>query len=271
MGDRFGSVVRAVVRRPVVALAAVAVLALGGAALALRLEPSAATETLVSSGSDTFKATERFKDDFGDEAVIVLVKGDLQRTVLTADLGRLIRLEGCLSGNVPAEALAQLPPACREIKDLKPAKVVYGPGTFVNTAASQITDEFVRRRDAKTREANAAAAAARKLSARRGDPPSEQRRLANAARELVLGEFTRDTLQLALRYGITGIPSVDNPDFVSTLVFDNTKRCPGKSTTPQPKSRFAYLFPSCNAALIQVRLRPDLSRLRARAGDRALP
>jgi hydrophobe/amphiphile efflux-3 (HAE3) family protein len=259
MGDRFGSVVRAVTRRPLVALVAVAVLAIGGGALALRLEPSAATETLVSSGSDTFQATERFKDDFGDEAVIVLVRGDLQRTVLTADLGRLIRLEGCLSGNVPAEALAELPPACREIRELKPAKVVYGPGTFVNTAASQITDEFVRRRDATTREANQAAEAARRLSARRGDPPSEQRRLAQAARQLVLGEFTRDTLQLALRYGITGIPSVDNPDFVSTLVFDNSKRCPDKSTTPQPKSRFAYLFPSCNAALIQVRLRPDLS------------
>ena len=73
-----------------------------------------------------------------------------------------------------------------------------------------------------------------------------------------MGEFTRETLQLALRYGITGFPSVDNPEFVSTLVFDNSKRCPN-GTTAQPKSRFAYLFPSCNAALIQVRLRPDLT------------
>ena len=250
---------RAVVSRPLLVLAAVGVLALGGVALALRLEPSAATETLVDSGSESFQATERFKDDFGDEAVLVLVKGDLQRTVLTEDLGRLIRLEGCLSGNVPAEGLANLPDACREIKELKPAKVVYGPGTFINTAASQITDEFLRRREATERQADQAAEAARRLAARRGDPPSEQRRLAEAARDLVLGEFTRDTLQLALRYGITGVPSVDSPDFVSTLVFDNTKRCPDKSTTPQPKSRFAYLFPSCNAALIQVRMRPDLT------------
>ena len=72
-------------RRPLIPLIVVAVLALGGAALALRLEPSAATETLVDSGSESFKATERFKQDFGDEAVLVLVKGDLQRTVLTAD------------------------------------------------------------------------------------------------------------------------------------------------------------------------------------------
>ena len=160
MGDRFGGIVRAVARRPLVALIAVALLALGGAALALRLEPSAATETLVNSGSDSFEATERFKDDFGDEAVIVLVKGDLQRTVLTADLGRLIRLEGCLSGNVPERGLANLPPACREIKELKPAKVVFGPGTFINTAASQITEEFLRRREAKAQEAEQAARAA---------------------------------------------------------------------------------------------------------------
>src|SRR5918992_3850366 len=118
MGERFRALVRGVAGRPLIALVAVAVLALGGAALALRLEPSAATETLVNSGSDSFEATERFKDDFGDEAVIVLVKGDLQRTVLTADLGRLIRLEGCLSGNVPQEGLRDLPDVCRDIKRL---------------------------------------------------------------------------------------------------------------------------------------------------------
>jgi hypothetical protein len=39
------------------------VLALGGAVLALRLEPSAATDTLVDRGSDSFQATERFKRD----------------------------------------------------------------------------------------------------------------------------------------------------------------------------------------------------------------
>ncbi|HEX2232827.1 MAG TPA: hypothetical protein VHG69_05635, partial [Thermoleophilaceae bacterium] len=99
-GERFGRVVRAVTARPLIVLVVVGVLALAGAALALRLEPSSATDTLVDRSSETFEATERFKRDFGDEAVIVLVKGDLQRTVLTSDLGRLLTLEGCLSGNV---------------------------------------------------------------------------------------------------------------------------------------------------------------------------
>src|SRR4051812_50019559 len=118
----------------------VALLALGGAVLALGLEPSAATNTLVSSSSQSFKDTERFKKDFGDEAVVVLVKGNLQRTVLTDDLGRLIRLEGCLSGNVPEKGLRRLPAGCRALAELRPARGVFGPGTFVNTAVREITD-----------------------------------------------------------------------------------------------------------------------------------
>ncbi|HEV2723550.1 MAG TPA: MMPL family transporter [Thermoleophilaceae bacterium] len=253
-GETFRRLVRSVARRPLQAMIVVAVLALGGAALALRLEPSAATDTLVSSSSDTFRATERFKKDFGDEAVVVLVKGNLQKTVLTEDLGRLISLEGCLSGNTPEEGLRKLPAGCRELSELKPARAVYGPGTFINTAAGQITDEFMRRRDATAGEAKRAGASARRASARRGDPPSEQRRLAASARSLVEGRFTREALQLALRYGITGLPSVDSPEFVSALVFDRRGGRVGV-----PKSRFSYLFPSKNAALVQVRLRPDLT------------
>ena len=144
-GALLGRIVGAVTRRPLTVLALTAVLALGGAALALRLEPSVATDTLVDSGSDSFQATERFKRDFGDEAVLVLVRGELTRTVLTQDLGRVLRLEGCLSGNVPEKGLRDLPDVCRELAELKPAKAVYGPGTFINTAATQIAGSSPRR------------------------------------------------------------------------------------------------------------------------------
>jgi uncharacterized protein len=264
----FGRIVRLVARRPLLVLAVVAALALAGAVLALRLEPSAATSTLVSSSSDTFKQTERFKRDFGDEAVLVLVDGDLGKTVLTNDLGRLLGLEGCLGGNIPRRELSKrvaanrkdpqtgLPPVCEEIAALRPAKVVYGPGTFVNTAVGQIQDEFLRRTKASQRRARQAAAAARKASAERGDPPAEQERLATAASKAVDVEFQRELLTLALRYKLTSIPTLDDPSFVSTLVFSST---PGV-----PKSRFAYLFPSKDAALVQIRLRPDLSEAEQR-------
>ena len=248
--------VGAVTRRPLVVLAVTAVLALGAAALALRLEPSAATETLVDQGSGTFKDTERFKRDFGDEAILVLVRGDLSRTVLTSDLLRLIRLEGCLSGNVPdtKEGLGKLPPVCREIAELDPAKVVYGPGTFINTAARQIQGQLAAEQGRVAKQARQAAEAARRLSKRRGDPPAEQARLARTAAQAVQAQFINDTLRLALRYGLTGVPQISDKTFVSSLVFDRTAGEVGV-----PKSRFAYLFPSKDAALIQIRLKPSLS------------
>jgi uncharacterized protein len=251
--DAFARIATVVTRRPLLVLGITALLALGGAALALRLEPSAATDTLVDRGSDSFQATERFKRDFGDEAVLVLVRGKLANTVLTDDLGRMLSLEGCLSGNVPdtRRGLGSLPPVCREIAELKPAKVVFGPGTFINTSVNEIVEEYARRQRANQRQAERAAAAARRLSRRRGDPPAEQRRLADAAFDAVSAQFMQQTIALGLRYGITGVPRIDDPQFVARLVFG--------TSTDTPKSRFAYLFPSSNAAMITIRLRPDLS------------
>ncbi len=253
-GALLGRVVRVVTRRPLIVLALTAVLALGGAVLALRLEPSVATDTLVDSGSDSFRATERFKRDFGDEAVLVLVRGDLSRTILTNDLQRVLGLEGCLSGNVPERGLRELPRVCRELAELKPAKAVYGPGTFINTSATQIAEQFGALEASNRRQAARAARAARALSRRRGDPPAEQERLAGAASEAVRAQFVQAALQLGLRYGLTDIPRINDPSFVSALVFDSRA-----GDVAVPKSRFAYLFPSKNAALIQVRMRPDLS------------
>jgi uncharacterized protein len=253
-GNLLARIVGAVCRRPLAVLGLTALVALAGAALALRLEPSASTETLVDRGSESFRATERFKEDFGDEAVLVLVRGELARTVLTDDLGRLLRLEGCLAGNVPdtPKGLGQLPPVCREIAQLKPAKVVFGPATFINTAVNRISSELIRRRRQSSRQARQVATAARRLSERRGDPPAQQERLARAAASAVSAQFTQQLLQLALRYGLTGVPRIDDPNFVSSLVF-------ASGSVGTPKSRFAYLFPSENAAMITIRLRPDLS------------
>ncbi len=174
----------------------------------------------MSSSSESYRATERFQRDFGDDAVVVLVKGDLQKTMLSTDLGRLIRLEGCLSGKVPEEGLRTLPDGCRELGELRAAKVVFGPGTFINTAVNQITEEFTRRTRKQAADAQKAATAARKLSAARGDPEEEQERLAGRARQLVQGRFQAEIARLGLRYGITGIPTISNADFVSSVVFD---------------------------------------------------
>jgi hydrophobe/amphiphile efflux-3 (HAE3) family protein len=251
--EYFGRVARVVTEHPIATVAVVGALALIGTALALRLEPSASTDTLVGRNTAAFKATERFRKVFGDESVIVMVRGNLQRTTLTNDLADLIRLEGCLSGNVPAKSLKQLPSECSKLARLKPAKVVYGPGTFINTAVAQIQKGFQAKQQETEAKGNAAAEAARKIARRQGLPKAKQDQLANDAKQLALQQFVRESVQTALRYNLTSVPQVNNPEFVSQLVFDNTRGL------GQPKPRFAFLFPSKNAALVQIRLRPNLS------------
>jgi uncharacterized protein len=249
----FGRVARAVTRRPLVTIAVVAAFALAGVVLALQLEPSASTDSLVGRGSAAAKATDRFHKQFGDESIVVLVKGRLERTVLSSDLLRLLTLEGCLSGNVPAKGLPGLPAQCTEFAKTKPVKVVYGPGTFVNTAAGQITQGFLTKQRQAQRDANAASNAARALAKQRGYSKKQQDLLAKQAAQVVQRKFTQEVLQLGLRYKLTNLPALDNVPFVDELVFDNTQGL------YHPKSRFAYIFPSEKAALILIRLKPGLS------------
>jgi hydrophobe/amphiphile efflux-3 (HAE3) family protein len=107
----------------------------------------------------------------------------------------------------------------------------------------------------KAAEATRAARAARRVARAQGKSAAEQKRLGESARQLVYAQFVRDLLQINLRYGLglTRLPSIDDPEFVSALVFD------AKRGAATPKARFAYLFPSSESALIQVRLKPDLT------------
>ena len=248
-------VARFVARRPLPVLAVVAVLAVGGVVLGLSLEPSAGTSTLVSRSSDTYKATADYHRRFGDDAVIVLVREDLAHLVLTSDIERLLGLEGCISGNLPSKVKAPggAGGPCAQLAKTKPVRVVYGPGTFINEAVRQIQTQFTQRQQQKAAQAEQAATAARKLAAAKGLPPAAQRKAANDTRQLVYAQFVRDSLQLALQYGIRSIPRLNDPNFVASLVFDP------QGGTARPKARFAYLFPNAKSALIQVRLRPELT------------
>ncbi len=253
-----------VTRRPAAAALATIALTLVAGLLALRLEPATGTETLVGKGSDSYEATERYYKRFGDDAVIVLVRNPLPKLVLTDDLGRLLKLEGCLGGNVPVNVKAYGPadgPCARLARD-KPAKVVFGPATFINESVRRLTAEFVKRSTAAKEQGERAARAARELGTARGWSEARIAAAAKAAREAVNLQFTRDVLQMALKFGITREPRIDDPQFVSKLVFDASK------PAGTPKARFAYLFPTKSSALIQVRLKPGLSEdARRRAID----
>ncbi len=237
-------------------IAVAIVLGLGGAALALRLRPSAATSTFVSSSSPEYRATQRFYRSFGEEPIAVLVKGNLQQLVLSSDIERLAGLEGCLSGNVPTSALAAeggVHGPCGQLARAKTVKVVFGPGTFLSEAAEQIDEQLTT----ETRQAEAQAKQAERVVYRaaiaRGLPAAQARTLAQQANKVTIGRFQESLVKLALEYGLTAKPSIEDANFVSNVVFDSTK------VAGTPKSRFAYLFPSREAALVSVRMKAGLS------------
>jgi uncharacterized protein len=201
--------------RPVLGVAAL--LAITAAVAATQLPTDAGTDTLVDRDSESYRATERVREVFGEEPVVVVAEGDLQELILTPNLGRLLRLEGCLSGKVPKGA-KPIPGPCTELARLHPVQFLAGPGTFLNEAVIQI-DEQLRRLAATV-------------------PPDQLR------------EFL---LQVAARYGITSAPSISNPEFLASVVFDLHQ------SRGTPKAKLAYLFPNGHSTQIVLRLRPDLS------------
>ena len=114
----------------------IVVLTGAGIFAATPLHTSAGTDTLVSKGSSEFQATQDFHQKFGDEPVIVLVKEDLRKLVLTKDLEPLFELEECFAGGTqlrrrfPTDK-EPLPPVCDRIAQLHPSHSVFGPATFL--------------------------------------------------------------------------------------------------------------------------------------------
>jgi len=252
----FSALAGGAARRPWLVIALAVALALGAAGLALRLHPTAAANTLVSSSSPEYQATQRFYRSFGEEPIAVLVKGNLQQLVLSSDIERLLGLEGCLSGNVPVSALASeggLNGPCGQLARAKTIKVAFGPGTFLEEAANQI-DELLT---TETKHAAAQAKQAEVLITRaaraRGLPAAQVRALARQASKVTLAGFQSSLVTLAFEYGLSQPPTIADANFVSNVVFDSSK------PAGTPRSRFAYLFPSADAALVSVRMKAGLS------------
>ena len=178
------------------------------------------------------------------------------QTVLTSDLDRVLGLEGCISGNAPR---GSTPPGgangpCAQAGARRsPCRSYSGPGTFLNEAVGQIQDQFNAQKTASTQQAQQADEAARKLALARGKSKAEADKLGKQAQQLVYAEFLKNVYSLALKYGFTSVPNLNDPQFVSRIVFDDTKG-PGV-----PKTRFAYIFPNKTSSLIQVRMKPGLS------------
>ena len=258
-GRFFERVAGIAVRWPWLVILPIVALTGAGIFAATRLDTNAGTDTLVSKGSSEFKATEDFHEKFGDEPVIVLVKEDLRKLVLTKDLEPLFELEECFAGGtqlaqaLPKKKQQPLPPVCDRIAQLSPSHSVFGPATFLYLSVAGIQQALQGQIGGATQQARTAADQARRAAAKRGASAAEQQQAADAAAREVLGQFQTGLIQVALQYGITSIPRLDDPNFVGRVVFDESK------PAGTPKERFGYLFPNRNAAQIIVRLRPDLT------------
>jgi uncharacterized protein len=180
----FGRVAAWAARHARPLLAVTALVAVAAAVGATQLPTDAGVDTLVDSDSATAQATERVREDFGEEPIVVLAKGELPQLILSDNLFKLLRLEGCLSGKVPKGA-ESIPGPCTELAEMEAVEFLTGPGTFLNESVVQIDNQL--------------------------------RRLAE---NVPADRFREYLLAVATKYGITSAPSITNEDFVATVVFD---------------------------------------------------
>ena len=254
-------------QRPRLTLALFVGVALVCAGAALTLTTSSSLNTLVSSSTPDYQASQVDAQQFGGDAVDVLVREPLNDLIGAKDLGALSELEACLDGQQVAAssslaaflpvAAAKAKPyggtdsACGHLMATKPAQVVYGPATFLNQAVIAVNRQLESLLASLAAAATAKEKAASAAAARKGLSAAQQRAAAQAASAAARSSDTQQLLKLMSSSGLSGFPSIDNSTFISTIVFN--------AGTDTPKARFSYLFPTASSALIQVRLRPDLS------------
>ena len=269
MAKALGRLVGAAVSKPAVTLGIVLALALGGGAMALRLTPNTNSDTFVNRSSPTFQASLDDNKHFGGDPVVILIREPLTDLVETKDLATVSQLEACLAGQVlvanqqleaftPAPGGSQTPyggwgSPCAKLMKAKPAQVVYGPGTFLNRAVAAVNTEIASITSAAQQTIQTARQSAYSLALAHHLSKSKSTALENAAGQLATQQETTQLLQMYLNSGISGQPKIDDPQFIPEIVFDQTRG------VNQPKSRFAYLFPTRNSALIQVRLKASLT------------
>ena len=214
-------------RRPALVLSLAALLGIGGALLALRLQPSAATSSFVSSSSAPYRSTQTFYRHFGEEPVEVLVHGDLQQLVLGLGPRPPARPRG-----LPVRARAGVRAgrrggrerpvrAAREARHgqgrVRPGHVPERGGRPDPGQAHGAEQE--RRRRAASRRSRRSNAP----PAPRGLSEAEARQLGSEAQKVTSAGYRSQLVSLALAYGLTSPPSLQNKEFISDVVFDSSK------------------------------------------------
>jgi predicted RND superfamily exporter protein len=216
---------RALVRWTVVGLVLLGVAALAAFGLA-RVRVDTGIASFVPSDDPAYQAYDDKARHFGGDPIVVLLTSAAPRELLTDQqkLSRLLWLEGTLS---------RLPDVA----------AVYGPATVVNQIAGSVQDVLAQiggRRDAVVQ---AAQDAARKAGA--------DQAAVTAAGQAAQTAFDQRYGPLLAAGMPAGLPTLRNPQFVTTVLFD---------AHGQPRTRWHFVLPADRTVAIQVRPRADLDQ-----------
>jgi predicted RND superfamily exporter protein len=191
----------------------------------LRVEIDTGTASFLPAGDPVQEALEAKADDFGGDPVIVVLESEEPRSLFNDPeaLVRLVGLEGALAG-------------------LPDVAAVYGPGTVLNQTAGAAQDMLAQisgRRDGYRNEVMAKAR-------ERGLPEAKVTALGDAA----LQRFDERYGALMVQGLPAGLPTLKNPRFVQTVLFDEE--------TLDARPQWRYLVPSPTTVTVLVRPRSNL-------------
>jgi hypothetical protein len=210
-----------VLARPAVPLAAALLLtALAGFGLT-RVQFDASADLLADTGSAAYADQVRFADVFGADPVVVMVEPPKGQQLLTPDrMVGMAQLEG-------------------DLARMHGVRRVYGPGTLVNTFASEVTRRALDLCGTQGKQAEDRAVAGAKAA---GKSAADQ---TAAGQQAFDGTVRACAQQLAAQYPTLGVPALNNPGFYQELLLE-----------PDGKVRpfWSAVLPDTGHALIQVRM-----------------
>lgn len=250
-----GRVLAVATRAPRATLGLLVVLAIAGGLAGVLVPVDGRLDRLAPSGSAAAKAGETERASFGGDAALIVIRGDMVKTLTNeADRLRVGGLEGCLAGLVAPETKKG---PCYEIKKLGAVKSVDGPVTYLNSAIAQIGDTIDQRRTQITQTAAEAKEAAEAQAKKDGKSTAEATKIGDAARNYVLVQALSEVNKYAQSLGLSGLNddvSLRSDAFAKRVLFAK-----GDNGKYGPKRRLAALIPNRETAIIQVKLKPDLS------------
>lgn len=230
-GGFFGGIAAGVARRAwlvlTLGLLVTAIAVAGVAVSGMKVQP--VTDAIFDRDSAAYVDTAEAEKDFGGEPVVILAKGPLTETLKPANLKKLNTLELCVSGGI-TEGRGKLFKICDRISELDPIQVSAGPATFLSRAVAGLSAVY-----------------ADQLKKLRSLPEGSER--ANQLNSELLGLVS----EIVTKYGLTSLPSLDDPNFINKVVLSRGEDGLG------PKPKLSYLFPNNDTAQIVLRPRSDLT------------